>query len=125
MGLDRLEPSADEETAELDQSLDHLKVARVGSGPVLALLALDTAVLAGGPTDRAFTVNTPHDIELPATVELKVVETEPSMKGATAQAQYKPATLETGLKITVPPFINIGEVVQIDTRTGQYLGRAK
>jgi elongation factor P len=67
----------------------------------------------------------PIDIELPATVELKVVETEPSMKGATAQAQYKPATLETGLKITVPPFINIGEVVQIDTRTGQYLSRAK
>ena len=48
-----------------------------------------------------------------------------AMKGATAQAQYKPATLETGLKITVPPFINIGEVVQIDTRTGQYLSRAK
>ena len=67
----------------------------------------------------------PIDIELPATVELKVVETEPSMKGQTAQAQYKPATLETGLKITVPPFINIGEVVQIDTRTGQYLSRAK
>jgi elongation factor P len=67
----------------------------------------------------------PIDIELPATVELKVVETEPSMKGATAQAQYKPATLETGLKVTVPPFINIGEVVQVDTRTGQYLSRAK
>jgi len=67
----------------------------------------------------------PIDIELPATVELKVIETEPSMKGQTAQAQYKPATVETGLKITVPPFINIGEVVQIDTRTGQYLSRAK
>src|SRR5207247_4871079 len=67
----------------------------------------------------------PMDIELPATVELKVVETEPSMKGATAQAQYKPATLETGHKVTVPPFINIGEVVQIDTRKGQYLRLAK
>ena len=67
----------------------------------------------------------PIDIELPATVELKVIETEPSMKGATAQAQYKPATLETGLKITVPPFINIGEVVQVDTRSGEYLSRAK
>src|SRR5262249_18585653 len=44
-------------------------------------------------------------IELPATVELKVIETEPSVKGATAAAQYKPATLETGLKITVPPFV--------------------
>jgi elongation factor P len=64
-------------------------------------------------------------IEPPATVELKVVETEPSVKGATAAAQYKPATLETGLKVTVPPFINIGELVQVDTRTGEYLGRAK
>jgi elongation factor P len=67
----------------------------------------------------------PISIELPATVELKVVETEPSVKGATAAAQYKPATLETGIKITVPPFVNIGEVVQVDTRTGEYLSRAK
>lgn len=64
-------------------------------------------------------------IEPPATVELKVIETEPSVKGATAAAQFKPATLETGLKITVPPFINIGEVVAVDTREGKYLSRAK
>jgi elongation factor P len=64
-------------------------------------------------------------LELPATVELKVTETEPSVKGATAAAQYKPATLETGLKITVPPFVGIGEVIAIDTRTGEYLSRAK
>ncbi len=67
----------------------------------------------------------PLSLELPATVELKVVETEPSVKGATAAAQYKPAKLETGLKITVPPFVGIGEVVQVDTRTGEYLSRAK
>ena len=66
----------------------------------------------------------PISIELPATVELEVKETEPSLKGATAAAQYKPATLETGLKIDVPPFIAIGEVIQVDTRTGEYLGRA-
>jgi elongation factor P len=65
------------------------------------------------------------DIELPATVELKVVETEPGVKGATAAAQTKPATLETGLKVQVPSFITEGEVVQVDTRTGEYLGRAK
>src|SRR5262249_10410616 len=52
----------------------------------------------------------PISIEWPATVELKVIETEPSVKGATAAAQYKPATMETGLKISVPPFVNIGEV---------------
>ena len=60
----------------------------------------------------------------PATVELQVVDTEPSVKGATAAAQTKPATLETGLKISVPPFISIGEMVAIDTRTGEYLSRA-
>jgi elongation factor P len=67
----------------------------------------------------------PLSLELPATVVLKVVETEPSVKGATAAAQYKPATLETGLKVTVPPFVNTGEDIAVDTRTGEYLSRAK
>jgi elongation factor P len=67
----------------------------------------------------------PISLDLPATVELKVVETEPSVKGATAAAQYKPATLETGLKISVPPFISINDVIQVDTRSSEYLGRAK
>jgi elongation factor P len=69
--------------------------------------------------------NKPLDVELPATVNLKVTETEPALKGATAAAQYKPATLETGMKITVPPFINIGEIITVDTRSGEYLSRAK
>jgi elongation factor P len=64
------------------------------------------------------------DVELPATVELKVIETEPAVKGATAAAQFKPATCETGLKITVPPFVNIGDVIKIDTREKKYLSRA-
>jgi elongation factor P len=67
----------------------------------------------------------PLSLELPNTIELKVIETEPSVKGATAAAQYKPATLETGLKITVPSFIGVGEVIQVDTRDGTYLSRAK
>lgn len=67
----------------------------------------------------------PIDIELPATVELKVTETEPALKGATAAAQYKPAIVETGYKVDVPPFIAIGEMIAIDTRTGEYLSRAK
>ncbi len=67
----------------------------------------------------------PLSLELPPMVELKVVETEPSMKGATAAAQTKPAVLETGLKINVPPFVGVGELIQIDTRTGEYLSRAK
>jgi elongation factor P len=64
-------------------------------------------------------------LELPASVDLKVTETEPAVKGATAAAQYKPAILETGLKVTVPPFISIGEVISVDTRSGEYLSRAK
>src|SRR5262245_42405096 len=64
-------------------------------------------------------------VELPASVELEVVETEPVIKGATAQAQYKPATLDTGIKITVPPFISIGDRIVVDTRDGKYLSRAK
>ena len=64
-------------------------------------------------------------VEAPATVHLKVVDTEPAVKGATAAAQFKPATLETGLKITVPPFVGIGEIVAVDTRTGEYLSRSK
>src|SRR5271156_6170524 len=67
----------------------------------------------------------PLFLDLPQTVELKIVSTEPSMKGATAAAQYKPATLETGLEITVPSFVGIGEMIAIDTRTGEYLSRVK
>ncbi len=67
----------------------------------------------------------PLSIEPPASVELKVTEADPGLKGATAAAQYKPATCETGLKITVPAFINVGDVIVIDTRTGEYISRAK
>jgi elongation factor P len=64
-------------------------------------------------------------VELPNTVELKVTDTTPVVKGATATNQSKDATLETGLRIKVPPFIDIGEELRIDTRTGEYLERAK
>lgn len=64
-------------------------------------------------------------MELPQTVTLKVVETEPGIKGATAAAQTKPATLETGLKLQVPSFIAEGELVVVQTEDGKYLRRAK
>jgi elongation factor P len=63
-------------------------------------------------------------VELPKTVDLKVTETTPAIKGATATNQMKEAGLETGLKTRVPPFINIGEVVRISTEDGSYLSRA-
>ena len=64
-------------------------------------------------------------MELPQTVTLKVVETEPGIKGATAAAQTKPATLETGLKVQVPSFIEQGEMIVVQTEDGKYLRRAK
>jgi elongation factor P len=79
----------------------------------------------GNKAQVVFYDGKPISLDLPATVELKVTDTEPSVKGATAAAQYKPATLETGLKITVPPFVSIGEMVAVDTRSGEYLSRAK
>jgi elongation factor P len=63
-------------------------------------------------------------IELPQTVEMTVVQTEPGLKSATASSVTKPATLETGLVVQVPPFINEGEKIRVDTAEGAYLSRA-
>jgi elongation factor P len=68
--------------------------------------------------------NKPVGIELPQTVELTVVQTEPGLKSATASSVTKPARLETGLVVQVPPFINEGEKIRIDTAEGAYLSRA-
>ena len=65
------------------------------------------------------------NIELPHVVELAVKDTPPVVKGATATNQSKDADLETGARIKVPPFIDIGELVRVDTRTGEYIERAK
>ena len=65
----------------------------------------------------------PVGIELPQTVDLIVKETVPGIKGATASAQVKPATLETGLVIQVPPFVNEGDKVRVNTETGEYQSR--
>jgi elongation factor P len=63
-------------------------------------------------------------IELPQTVELTVMNTEPGLKSATASSVTKPATLETGLVVQVPPFINEGDKIKVDTSDGAYLSRA-
>ncbi|MCE9612951.1 MAG: elongation factor P-like protein YeiP [Lentisphaerae bacterium] len=63
-------------------------------------------------------------IELPDVVELKVAECEPSIRGATATARTKPATLTTGLVVQVPEYMAPGEMVRVDTRTGKFLSRA-
>ena len=66
----------------------------------------------------------PVGIELPQAVDLKVTDTAPGIKGATASAQVKPATLETGLVVQVPPFVNTGDFIRVNTETGEYLSRA-
>lgn len=64
-------------------------------------------------------------VEPPMFVDLEVTETEPGVRGDTATNVTKPATLETGAVVRVPLFINEGEMIQVDTRTGEYLGRSK
>jgi elongation factor P len=72
----------------------------------------------------AFNEGVPLYVELPAAVELTVSQTDPGLQGDRSTGGTKPATLETGAQIQVPLFITTGEKVKVDTRTGQYLGRA-
>ncbi len=64
-------------------------------------------------------------MQLPTTVILKVVETQPSIKGATVTGSGKPATMETGLVVNVPDFVEEGELLEINTAEGTYIKRAK
>jgi len=81
------------------------------------LLEEQTAVIA-------FNEGTPLYVELPAAVELTVSQTDPGLQGDRSTGGTKPATLETGAQIQVPLFITTGEKIRVDTRTGDYLGRA-
>jgi elongation factor P len=81
-------------------------------------------MVAESVIEMEFYGSEPVGIELPPTVDLTVVETSPAIKGATASAQLKPATLETGLVVQVPPFVNQGDRVRINTETGEYQSRA-
>jgi len=101
------------------ESYDQISLGNDMVGDLLQYIKENDKVTMTFYEDKALSV------EIPATVALKVTETEPALKGATAAAQYKPATLETGLKIQVPPFIGIGEMVIVDTTEGKYLSRDK
>jgi elongation factor P len=80
--------------------------------------------LKDGQTVKALFYNgQPLDIELPAAVQLTVQETEPGIKGDTVSGASKPATLETGVVVSVPLFINQGDIIKVDTRSREYLGR--
>ena len=72
-----------------------------------------------------FRDSTPVDVEVAPHVILEIKETDPGLRGDTATGGSKPAFLETGLKVTVPLFLNIGDKVKVDTRTGDYLERVR
>ncbi|MGZ4271118.1 MAG: elongation factor P, partial [Solirubrobacteraceae bacterium] len=75
--------------------------------------------------DVLFIDDQPSDLQLPASVVLEVTETEPGLRGDTASGGgQKPATLETGTQVSVPLFVNIGDSIKVDTRSGEYMSRA-
>jgi elongation factor P len=94
----------------------------LGKGEIGELLSY---LLPSQVVEIEFFEGKPVGISPPSTVELQVVETEPTLKGATASASYKPAKLETGVTIQVPPFIQVGDRVRVDPSDGKYLERVK
>ncbi len=82
-------------------------------------------VLPNTQLDVEFYEGVPIGVQLPITVDLKIVETQPPLKSATASASPKSATLETGIVVKVPQFLQVGEKVRIDTRTNTFIERVK
>lgn len=82
-------------------------------------------LMPGLKLQAEFYEGAPIGIELPPSMELKVMQTEPSMKGATISNVNKPATLDNGVTIQVPPFVNEGDRIRVDPREGRYIERAK
>ena len=95
-------------------------------------IALDESLLADAkdylvenlPVEVLYAEGRPVQVELPASVQLRVIESPEGLRGDTASNVTKPALLETGKTVNVPLFINEGEIIKIDTRTGAYMGRA-
>ncbi len=82
-------------------------------------------VLPNGEVEVLFVDERPSDVQVPSAVEMKVTQTDPGVKGDTASGGgNKPATLESGVTVQVPLFIEEGETVRVDTRTGEYVSRA-
>ena len=82
-------------------------------------------LVEGGEVDALLFGDKPIGIQLKATVDLKVVETMPGVKGDTATGGNKPAKLESGLSVNVPLFINEGDVIRVNTETGSYMSRVE
>lgn len=86
---------------------------------------VDPYLVEGGEMDALMFEDQPIGIQLKATVDLKVTETMPGVKGDTATGGTKPATLESGLTVNVPLFINEGDVIRVNTETGDYMSRVE
>jgi elongation factor P len=100
------------------ESYDHYPLTQTQLGDTLSFIKEQATV------EMTFYRGNPISVELPTYVELRIEDTPPGVKGNTVQGGTKPATLETGLVVQVPLFINPGELVRIDTRSSQYLERA-
>ena len=92
--------------------------------PPLALRDGARWIKEGDTIDLVFHAGEVVDINLPASVELEITETEPGLQGDRVSGATKPATLETGATVQVPLFINVGQRIKVDTRSGEYLSRA-
>jgi elongation factor P len=109
-----------------DGDLYHFMDTETYEQPVLGadVLGEHAPFLKEGTTVELLTYDgQPIDIDLPTTVDLRVVETAPGYKGDTASGGGKPARLETGVSVTVPFFVNVGDTIRVDTRTGAYVTR--
>ena len=112
--------SAGDEHVFMDvETYDQLSFAPEILGTAMQYLLPNSRVMVKYVDDR------PVSVEVPASIDLTVTETPPALRGATATNQYKEAVTETGLKVQVPPFIEPGEKIRIDTRTGEYVERVK
>ena len=101
------------------ESFDQIPVSAAAIGSGVKYLKDNTEVEVTTHNDRIL------GVELPMTMEFEVTETDPGLRGDTASGGSKPATLETGAVVNVPLFVNIGDRIRVDTRTDNYLERAK
>jgi len=99
------------------ESFDQIALTREAVGDAIKFLKENDVV------DLLVYGDEPIDIELPTAVNLVVAESDPGLKGDTASGATKPATLETGLVVNVPLFVSPGDVLKVDTRTGEYIER--
>jgi elongation factor P len=103
--------------------MDNETFEQVSVSPGMAEAALQW-VVENMEVDLFYVNGQPFEVQAPNFVELEIAKSDPGVRGDTAQGGTKPATLETGATVQVPLFIEQGERIKVDTRTGEYLGRA-